>query len=169
MTQTYQQVQKQIEALQAKAEQLRAREVKGVIDRIKTAIAHYGLTPEQLGFGGGASTSSTRKPIKSKRASTSSKYSDGQGNEWGGRGPHPHWLRDALASGKRLEDFAVGTPTAFKSASSTPKKGTKRKSKLQYRDESGNRWSGMGPRPRWLREALAGGASLEQFLAENGD
>ena len=29
------------------------------------------------------------------------------GNTWGGRGPRPQWLRDALANGKSLQDFAV--------------------------------------------------------------
>lgn len=33
----------------------------------------------------------------------------------------------------------------------------------KYRDEAGNVWSGRGPRPRWLKEALSNGAKLEQF------
>jgi DNA-binding protein H-NS len=35
------------------------------------------------------------------------KYRDGEGNTWVGRGPRPQWLRDALANGKTLADFAV--------------------------------------------------------------
>lgn len=33
----------------------------------------------------------------------------------------------------------------------------------KYSDGSGNVWSGRGPRPRWLKEALSKGAKLEQF------
>ncbi|MDM0128070.1 H-NS family nucleoid-associated regulatory protein [Variovorax arabinosiphilus] len=41
------------------------------------------------------------------------KYANGQGKVWSGRGPRPHWLRDALAAGKSLESFAIGSePTA---------------------------------------------------------
>jgi DNA-binding protein H-NS len=35
------------------------------------------------------------------------KYSNGAGGTWGGRGKRPTWLRDALAAGKQLSDFAV--------------------------------------------------------------
>ncbi|MES2938460.1 MAG: H-NS histone family protein [Pseudomonadota bacterium] len=33
----------------------------------------------------------------------------------------------------------------------------------KYSDGTGNVWSGRGPRPRWLKEALSKGAQLEQF------
>ena len=35
------------------------------------------------------------------------KFRDSAGNVWSGRGPRPRWLRDAIAAGKKLEDFAV--------------------------------------------------------------
>jgi DNA-binding protein H-NS len=34
----------------------------------------------------------------------------------------------------------------------------------KYRDGAGNQWSGRGLQPRWLRTAIAGGASLESFV-----
>ena len=35
----------------------------------------------------------------------------------------------------------------------------------KYRDpESGGKWSGKGHRPQWLRDALDGGRTLEEFL-----
>jgi DNA-binding protein H-NS len=37
----------------------------------------------------------------------------------------------------------------------------------KYSDGSGNVWSGRGPRPRWLKEALSRGAQLEQFSTGN--
>lgn len=33
----------------------------------------------------------------------------------------------------------------------------------RYRDKHGNVWSGRGPRPKWIKEALKAGASLESF------
>ena len=35
------------------------------------------------------------------------RFRDDEGNTWIGRGPRPQWLKDALASGKNLGDFAV--------------------------------------------------------------
>ena len=65
MAQTYTQIQRQIEALQKQAEKLKASEVAAVVERIKVAIEHYGLTSDQL-FGSSSagarnSTSSSAK------------------------------------------------------------------------------------------------------------
>ena len=40
MTESYQKIQKQIEALQRQADKLRQKEIEGVVARIKVAIAH---------------------------------------------------------------------------------------------------------------------------------
>ncbi|NDZ12769.1 hypothetical protein C7T35_10435 [Variovorax sp. WS11] len=162
MTQSYKQIQKKIETLQRQAEKLRAQEVDGVIARIKTAITHYGLTAEQLGFGAMASGVMTKAKAEKATPARSAKYSDGQGNSWSGMGKRPYWLRDALAAGRTLEEFATG------GASSKPKgpklkTSKKRKSNVAYRDQAGNVWSGMGPRPRWLKEALDAGKTLEEM------
>ena len=164
MTQSYKQIQQQIEALQRQADKLRQQEVGGVVDRIKEAIAQYGLTAEQLGFG------ATSGPVKAKVKVTkstlvrSAKYSDGQGNTWSGMGKRPYWLRDALNAGKTLEEFATGS-VAAKAKSPEVKAAKRRKSKALYRDRAGHTWTGMGPRPRWLKEALEGGKTLEKMAA----
>lgn len=36
----------------------------------------------------------------------------------------------------------------------------------KFRDEAGNTWSGRGPRPAWLRNALASGAALDSFAVQ---
>lgn len=36
----------------------------------------------------------------------------------------------------------------------------------KYRDDAGNEWVGRGPRPLWLREAIKGGRSLEEFAID---
>ena len=121
MAKTYAQVVKQIETLSREAEKLKRKEVDGVISRIKEAIEVYGLTAADLGLpadgrvkGGSRAASKTpgggkaakRKPAKA-RLSATPKFRDEAGHIWVGRGPRPQWLRDALASGKQLSDFAV--------------------------------------------------------------
>lgn len=165
MTQSYKQIQRQIESLQRQAEKLRQREVAGVVERIKVAIEHYGLTASQLGF-----SKSAADPAKRERRSAPSKtaargaarYTDGNGNTWSGRGPRPRWLKEAIAAGQPLSSLGVGGAAAAKAAPATASK-TKRRAKTQYGDQNGNSWSGMGPKPRWLKDALAAGAALEQF------
>ena len=51
MSKTYSQVMKQIDALQREAEELRRKEVEGVIVRIKEAIRAYDLKASDLGLG----------------------------------------------------------------------------------------------------------------------
>lgn len=176
MTQSYAQIQRQIEALQKQADKLRKTEVSGVVERIKVAIDHYGLTSDQL-FG----TSSVEPRVVSSRAvqprgksartrnALTTAYTDGSGNTWGGRGPRPRWLREALAAGKSLEDFASDAASAVSSAGGTKqiasKSQAKRKARTSYSDEHGNSWSGFGPKPGWLKEALAAGKAIEGFAA----
>jgi DNA-binding protein H-NS len=115
-TRTYAAALKQIEELKREADTLRRKELQEVIARIKEAIAMYGLSAADL-FGSAAGakkrtlasskSNGAAAPKKPKRAATKVKYSDANGNTWGGRGPRPHWLRDALASGKQLQDFAA--------------------------------------------------------------
>jgi DNA-binding protein H-NS len=112
---SYQNILKQIEALKAEAEKVRRDEIGGVIARIREAIDHYGLTAADLGLtvkakpGPKASAAPKRKKRKGAAAKPAGevKYSNGAGGTWGGRGKRPTWLRDALAAGKQLGDFAV--------------------------------------------------------------
>ncbi len=113
MTKSYASIVKQIEALKAEAEKARKKEVDGVIERIRAAIDAYHLTAEDLGF--------VTKPKAAKKVAVKTrgrrkasakapavvKYRNDSGGTWGGRGKRPQWLRDALAAGKTLEDFAV--------------------------------------------------------------
>lgn len=113
LAKSYSQLQAQIQKLQAEAEAIKAKELDGVIDRIRTAIEHYGITPDQL-FGKAKRTKATRAAAKKAPARKSVakgrpvaiKYRDGE-NTWTGRGNKPRWLVARLAEGKQLGDFAV--------------------------------------------------------------
>ncbi|RYF57513.1 MAG: H-NS histone family protein [Comamonadaceae bacterium] len=137
MAQTLQSIEQQFYELQRRAAKLRNDEVDGVIDRIKVAIAHYGLTAEQLGLSAKKSTAKQRSAKPVGRKADAAKYADGTGNEWSGRGPRPHWSRDALAAGRGLDEFKTEASIPRKSAASA-KPARKRKAGRQYRDASGN-------------------------------
>jgi len=114
MSRTYSQIVKQIEALKAEAEKLRKGEIDGVVKRIREAIAFYGLKASDLGLGAAAVAASKKTRAKKagpKKAKDSTpavvKFRNDSGGTWGGRGKRPQWLRDALATGKTLNDFLV--------------------------------------------------------------
>jgi DNA-binding protein H-NS len=183
MAQTYKQIQKQIEQLQRQAETLRSGEIKGVVDRIRVAIAHYGLTAAQLGLGSEAAKSVRRGNATIAKPSAKSKstmFSDDSGNVWAGRGPRPHWLREALKAGRSIEEFRTesssspkpaaaaegqvdAAPVAKKTAKKIVKKSKRAPSKVNYTDGAGNSWTGRGPRPGWLKAAIESGKSLQDF------
>ena len=108
----------QIAALQAQAEALRKKEMTEVIAKVKDAIAHYGLTAVDLGFGkaprqaGKSLSAVSSKPAKGKRKGTAAKptvkavkFRDDQGNTWGGIGKRPDWFKAAMAAGKTPESL----------------------------------------------------------------
>ena len=169
MAKSYQQIQKQIQQLQRQADALRDSEIKGVVDRIKVAIAHYGLTAAHLGLDS-VSSKATRK----KAPRSSAQFSDGSGNVWSGRGPRPRWLREALAAGRSIDEFRAGSNIKSKLASAIDsleaakpaakaKKAKRAPSKVNYADDAGNSWTGRGPKPRWLKAQLDSGKTLQDF------
>jgi DNA-binding protein H-NS len=115
-TKTYAQLVKQIDTLSRQAEAIKRQEKDGVIARIKEAIAVYELSASDLGLTGAraarrtrvaGATRGTKRKAGRTRGDAVVKFRDEAGNTWGGRGPRPRWLREALQAGKRLEEFAV--------------------------------------------------------------
>jgi DNA-binding protein H-NS len=114
------QIEQQIAKLQREAQALRAKEVHGVVSRIRVAIEHYGLTERDL-FSGALKTRRRRegpahaKEARAGRGNGSSqrrtipvKYRDpASGATWAGRGSKPRWLVAALAAGKSADDFLI--------------------------------------------------------------
>jgi DNA-binding protein H-NS len=109
MAKTYADIQKEIESLQKTAETLRQKEVAGVIERIKTAIATYQLTARDLGLvaRAAAPTPMRAKAGKGAKPARRAAFRDEAGNSWSGRGRRPGWVNAALAAGKSLDDFRV--------------------------------------------------------------
>jgi DNA-binding protein H-NS len=173
MAKTYAQLNAEIEILKAKAGAALKKEAAGVIARIKEAIAFYGLTAADLGLSKSDSRArhpSSVKAAKQGKSKLPAKYRDQAGNSWTGRGSRPRWLAAAIAAGASLDSFAVnGTSTKAASAKQRggPKPGSPAKAKktapaATYRDGDKS-WSGRGPKPGWLKQALAAGKSLDDL------
>jgi len=118
MAKSLAQIQAQIDKLQKQAEAIKAKEVGGVIARIREAISHYGLTAEDLGFaapsGSGSAgkvtkttTTKIRRTPNTSKVPRAAKYKDDAGNSWSGVGKRPNWFKAALAAGKLPSDLAV--------------------------------------------------------------
>ena len=93
----------QKEALDREIARTQKDERAAAIEQVRALMAQYGLTAADL---------SMRNAPKSKAAKTGrkvpAKYRNGStGETWSGRGLQPKWLKAALASGKKLSDFAV--------------------------------------------------------------
>jgi DNA-binding protein H-NS len=119
---TSQELQAQIDALQKEAALLKKKEVQGVIERVKEAIAFYELTAADLGLNIAAPKAAGKKAARkgakpgpkpgAKAVKTAAvtpigtiKFKDSAGHTWSGRGPKPGWFKEALAQGKTLDDL----------------------------------------------------------------
>lgn len=95
------QIQAQIAELQQKAQEIQQQKKSAVLEDVRAKIKAYGLTTKECGFGG------VDKPTEDKRSlPVAIKYRSGE-NTWTGRGRKPKWLEEKLATGAKLEDFAV--------------------------------------------------------------
>ncbi len=183
MTKTYAQIAREIAALQATASKLYAVEIKSAVAKVNELIAQYGLSADDLKFGNATAagkptaSATVAKAAASASAAAGVKYSDGQGRIWGGRGPRPAWLRSAIAAGRSLESFLTAGAADIVAAFTPSKGGAGKKSVAgkpastgiakYVNPKTGAGWSGRGPRPQWLKDALKKrGSKIEDFLGD---
>jgi len=92
----------QKEALEKEIERTKKQDRGEAIAKVRALMDEYGLTPADL------SSKRGPKPSAGKGGKVAAKYRDtATGNTWSGRGLQPNWLKAALASGRKLSDFAV--------------------------------------------------------------
>ncbi len=100
---TLQELLAQKKALERQIEQTKKHERGEAVNRVRALMAEYGLSLADLGakspVKGKSGGGSGKVPAKYRNAST--------GESWSGRGLQPRWLKAALASGKKLSDFAL--------------------------------------------------------------
>jgi DNA-binding protein H-NS len=109
-------IEAQITALQARADEIRRTETTEVIAKIKEAIAFYGFSASDLGLSAprGRKPAATPTPMRgrparkgTKRVAGAPKYSNGAGKTWTGHGKRPQWFVDALSAGKSADDMLI--------------------------------------------------------------
>jgi DNA-binding protein H-NS len=82
---------------------IQREERSSAIAQVRSLMSQHGLTLADLG---------TRAPAPAAKGRSGgkvpAKYRDpATGQAWSGRGLHPKWLKQALAEGAKLSDFAV--------------------------------------------------------------
>ena len=92
---TYKEIQTQIAALQAQAEESRAAELDKAVREINTMMQDFGITIDDL------QENKIRVKKGSKNKSKDVQFRDGE-NTWSGRGRMPGWMQ-----GKEKEKFRV--------------------------------------------------------------
>lgn len=111
---TFAELKTEIAKLQKQADEIRQSERVEVINRIKEAVSIYEITAKDLGI-----AKQLRKPKRPKdgkltgaeggarpaRKPRPSKFTDGKGNDWNGRGEQPDWVKAAIATGRTLNDL----------------------------------------------------------------
>ncbi len=144
MAKSLAQIQAQIEKLQAQAEAVKAKEIAGVIARIKVAIAHYGLNAIDLGLAkqAGRKPGSKNKVLKA-------------GGEAAASAP----------AAKKGRTKKAGPESATKAKVSKPK-AAKAPGIAKYADGTGKTWTGNGKRPKWFVDAIAGGKTAQELLVQ---
>lgn len=91
----------QREAIEKAIAEAQKAERAQAVAQVRELMAQHGLTLADLG---------QRAPVRAGKplGKVPAKYRDSaSGQTWSGRGLQPRWLREALASGKSLSDFAV--------------------------------------------------------------
>lgn len=105
-------LEKQAADLEAKIATARHAERSAVLAQIKGLMQEHGVTLAELGGGskGAKGGAGSPRAAQSKNAGrkVAAKYRNAAtGDTWSGRGLQPNWLKAALASGRKIEDFAV--------------------------------------------------------------
>lgn len=129
MATTLASIRKQIADLEKKAEALIKEEAQGAIAKVRELIDRYGLSAEDLGFGGGAKAGrrTGATPGRKKKATAKSAgvplYRDPEtGKTWTGRGKPPAWI----AGAKSRDAFLISPEAAGPASGEAPTKPLRR-------------------------------------------
>lgn len=86
-------------ALEQQIAETQERERGDAIAKVKSLMAEYGLSAADL---------NARQAKAVKTSKVAAKYrNQATGETWSGRGLQPKWLKAAIGTGAKLEDFAV--------------------------------------------------------------
>ncbi|MDP3822670.1 MAG: H-NS histone family protein [Burkholderiales bacterium] len=92
----------QKEALERQIELTKKQDRDEAIAKVRSLMSEYGLVVSDLS----AKSSSKAGPRSGNKVAA--KYRNkATGESWSGRGLQPKWLKAALATGRKIEEFAV--------------------------------------------------------------
>jgi DNA-binding protein H-NS len=92
----------QKEALERQIELTKKQDRSEAIAKVRTLMTEYGLSMSDLSAKSGPKV----KPEGGKKVAA--KYRNKTtGESWSGRGLQPKWLKAALSSGRKIEEFSV--------------------------------------------------------------
>jgi DNA-binding protein H-NS len=92
-------------ALDKQIAETQRQERADAIAKVKSLMAEYGLSAADIV---GKTNSAPRPASTTSGKKVAPKYRNPDtGETWTGRGLQPNWLKSALASGKKLSDFAL--------------------------------------------------------------
>ena len=110
-------IQAQIDSLQKKAADIKAREFASTVQEILAKMAAFGITAKDLqakakGKAGAKSAAKAAKAVKSAKSKkagipVAAKYRGANGETWSGRGLMPKWLKMAVDAGQAKESFLI--------------------------------------------------------------
>jgi len=87
-------------AIEQQIIEMQRTERAGAVAKVRALMAEHGLSLSDL-------SGKTATPKRSG-AKVAAKYRNAAtGDTWSGRGLQPRWLKEALASGKSISDFAI--------------------------------------------------------------
>jgi DNA-binding protein H-NS len=97
----------QREALEKQITDTRRNEHAKALAQIRALMDQYGITLADLSGKAGKGAARAKK-VSKPGGKVAAKYrNSATGDTWSGRGLQPRWLKAALATGRKLEDFAV--------------------------------------------------------------
>jgi DNA-binding protein H-NS len=101
-------LEKQQADLEKQLAEARRAERAGVISQIKSLMAEHGLSLADLSGKAAGGTPKAPKTSAAAGRKVAPKYRNpATGETWTGRGLQPNWVKAAVASGKKLEEFAI--------------------------------------------------------------
>jgi DNA-binding protein H-NS len=112
---TYQELVAKKQALEKQAAELadqiqaaRDSEHAEAVAKIKALMAEHGVSLAELGGRGGAKRGKRGTAKSTTGSKVAPKYrNQATGDTWSGRGLQPKWLKAALATGRKIEEFKL--------------------------------------------------------------
>ena len=92
----------QKEALERQIELAKKQDRSDAIAKVRSLMSEYGLSIADL-----SAKSSAKAGLRSGKKVAAKYRNKATGESWSGRGLQPKWLKAALATGRKIEEFAV--------------------------------------------------------------